>query len=45
MFIDSGAVFPTGFEKLFYFVVFFIQSHVLACGKVLDQFIAQAIDS
>ena len=44
-FIDSGAVFPTGFEKIFYLFIFMHQSHVLSCGKVLDQFLAQVIDA
>ena len=44
-FIDSTSIYPTTFEMFAYFLLFFVQSFVLAAVKILDKFIAEVIDA
>ena len=44
-FIDSTSIYPTSFEVLAYFMIFLVQSYVLAAIKILDKFIAEVIDA
>ena len=44
-FIDSTSIYPTTFEMVAYFIMFLLQSYVLAIIKILDKFIAEVIDA
>jgi len=44
-FTDMSTILPTSFDILFFYVVYFQQSLVYSCHKIIEHFIANVIDA